>query len=193
MTSREAAIEKLRWYALRWKLEVFHKIVKSGCRVEAARLRTAERPVRLIAVFCVLSWRAFWLTMINRAAPCASPRLAITGEEIALLDRLMPDKGQPPPGARTLRFYMAKIARLGGYLARARDPPPGNMSCGAVSRSSRTSRWAHSPHASGRDVGNRKGHRGLASFIARCVSMTAAVRPTLPSPEAADLLRAVIA
>jgi hypothetical protein len=127
VTSREAAIEKLRWYALRWKIEVFHKVVKSGCRAEAARLRTAERLVKLIAVFCVLSWRVFWLTMISRAAPCASPRLAITGEEIALLDRLMPDKGQPPPGAKTLRFYLVKVARLGGYLARARDPPPGNM------------------------------------------------------------------
>ncbi len=47
--SHEAAIEKLRWYALRWKIEVFHKILKSGCRAEEARLRTAERLVKLDA------------------------------------------------------------------------------------------------------------------------------------------------
>jgi Transposase DNA-binding len=127
VTSREAAIEKLRWYALRRKIEVFHKIAKSGCRAEEARLRTAERLVKLIAVFCVLSWRVFWMTTISRTAPRANPQLAITGEEIALLDRLVPDKRQPPPSARTLLFYLAKIARLGGYLARAKDPPPGNM------------------------------------------------------------------
>jgi hypothetical protein len=122
VTSEAEAIEKLRWYALRWKIEVFHKILKSGCRAEEARLRTAERLVRLIAVLCILSWRVFWMTMINRAAPRADPGLALTGEEIAILDRLLPDTG-PPTG--TLASYLTKIARLGGYLARTRDPPPG--------------------------------------------------------------------
>ena len=124
VTTCEEAIEKLRWYALRWKIEVFHKILKSGCRAEEARLRTAERLVKLIAVFCILSWRVFWMTMINRCAPNADPRLALTPGEIAILDCLVPDKGQP---AKTLSAYLIKVARLGGYLARTRDPPPGNM------------------------------------------------------------------
>jgi hypothetical protein len=124
VTNCEEVIEKLRWYALRWKIEVFHKILKSGCRVEEARLRTAERLVKLIAVFCILSWRVFWMTMINRSASNADPRLALTAGEIAIVDRLVPDKGQP---ARTLSSYLIKVARLGGYLARTRDPPPGNI------------------------------------------------------------------
>jgi hypothetical protein len=125
--TRDGAIEKLRWYALRWKVEVFHKILKSGCRAEEARLRTAERLVKLIAVFCILSWRVFWMTMINRSGPQASPGLALMDDEIALLDRLVPDRGHPPPGAKTLSAYLIKVARLGGYLARAKDPPPGTM------------------------------------------------------------------
>jgi hypothetical protein len=36
-----SAIEKLNWYALRWKAEVFHKVMKSGCRAEQTRLETA--------------------------------------------------------------------------------------------------------------------------------------------------------
>ncbi|HEX2142459.1 MAG TPA: IS4 family transposase, partial [Candidatus Limnocylindria bacterium] len=126
VSSREAAVEKLRWYAMRWKIEVFHKILKSGCRVEEARLRTAERLVKLIAVLCILSWRVFWLTMIARSAPQATPRLALTGLEMTLLDRLVPDKGRPAPSEKTLAAYLIKVARLGGYLARAKDPPPGN-------------------------------------------------------------------
>lgn len=51
------AIEKLEWYASRWKIETFHKILKSGCKAEESKLRTAERLVNLIAVFCILSWR----------------------------------------------------------------------------------------------------------------------------------------
>jgi Transposase DNA-binding len=124
--SNRAAIEKLRWYAIRWKIELFHKILKSGCKAEEARLRTAERLVKLIAVFCILSWRVFWMTMINRSAPHAEPDLVLTGTEIALLDRLVPDKGPGPPPDKPLAVYLTKIARLGGYLARAGDPPPGN-------------------------------------------------------------------
>jgi hypothetical protein len=61
------AIEKLEWYASRWKIETFHKIVKSGCKAEESKLRTADRLVNLIAVFCILSWRIFWMTMLNRS------------------------------------------------------------------------------------------------------------------------------
>ena len=43
--SRRDAVEKLEWYALRWKIEVFHKILKSGCKAEESRLRT--EPCRL--------------------------------------------------------------------------------------------------------------------------------------------------
>jgi len=124
--SRAEAIEKIHWYALRWKIELFHKIVKSGCRAEESKLRTADRLVNLISVFCVLSWRIFWLTMINRIAPEASPRLALTEIEIGLLDELLKDKPPNRPPKKTLSTYLEKIARLGGYLGRKGDSPPGN-------------------------------------------------------------------
>ncbi len=89
--SPKEAVEKLGWYARRWQIELFHKILKSGCRAEEARLRTAERLVNLLALFCILSWRLFWLTMVNRAAPDASPQLALTKGEV----HARPD-GRPP-------------------------------------------------------------------------------------------------
>jgi hypothetical protein len=124
--SRKEALEKLTWYAMRWKIETFHKILKSGCRAEASRLRTAERIVNLIAVFCILSWRIFWMTMMNRVAPTAPPTVALTPLETHLLDRLVRDQRTPTHQPRRLSAYLTKIARLGGYLARAKDPPPGN-------------------------------------------------------------------
>ena len=124
--SRQDAIEKLEWYALRWKIEVFHKILKSGCKAEESRLRTAQRLANLISVFCILSWRVFWITMLNRSAPDAPPDLGLTDDEIELLDHLVKDKSQKPLRRKTLSHYFTKIARLGGYLARANDPPPGN-------------------------------------------------------------------
>jgi hypothetical protein len=125
VASRADAIEKLEWYALRWKIEVFHKILKSGCKAEEAKLRTAQRLTNLIAVFCILSWRVFWMTMLIRSVPEALPTLALTATEIAVLDHLVNDK--PQTRRKTLSHYLTKIARLGGYLARANDPPPGNI------------------------------------------------------------------
>ena len=66
------------WYVLRWKIEVFHKIMKSGCRAEAAKLRTAERLVTLIAMFCIMGWGIFWMTMLNRSTTEALPRYALS-------------------------------------------------------------------------------------------------------------------
>lgn len=122
----KGAIEKLRWYALRWKIEVFHKILKSGCKAEDRRLRTAERLVNLIAIFCIVSWRIFWMTMLNRLDPKAPPNLALTTTEMRLLDHLLPDKSEPSDRCSISR-YVIKVARLGGYLARANDSAPGNI------------------------------------------------------------------
>ena len=126
VNSRQQAVEKVRWYALRWKIEVFHKILKSGCRAEQARLRTAPRLVNLLAVFCILSWRVFWLTMANRIDPDADPELAFTDLELRILDRLINDKPRAQSRPKLLSCYLTKLARLGGYLARNSDHPPGN-------------------------------------------------------------------
>lgn len=120
------AVEKIDWYAMRWKIETFHKILKSGCRAEESRLRTAERLTNLIAIYCIVSWRAFWMTMLNRVDPHSSPEAAFTGSEMDALDRLQPDKGNVGEHPRTLSRYITKLAKLGGYLARKNDPPPGN-------------------------------------------------------------------
>ena len=124
--TRSEVIEKIDWYAMRWKIEVFHKILKSGCRAEKSKLRTADRLANLMAVFCILSWRVFWLTMLNRTAPNAAPAVALASTEIALLDQLVADAGNRQCRSETLSFYLIKLARLGGYLARSSDPPPGN-------------------------------------------------------------------
>jgi len=64
--------------------------------------------------------------MINRSQPTAMPTSALTQLELQLLDQLVPHRSLPNQPS-TLSDYIIKIARLGGYLARARDPAPGNI------------------------------------------------------------------
>jgi hypothetical protein len=62
--------------------------------------------------------------VLNRAVPEAPVELALTASELHVLDHLLTG---PPTTRNTLSYYLNKIARLGGYLARGSDPPPGNI------------------------------------------------------------------
>ena len=119
----EAAIEKLDWYSQRWKIETFFKILKSGCGAEKSRLHTAERLANLLSLFTIIAWRVFWLTMINRTAPDTPAGQVFIRTELKILDRLSKNG---PPEKRILGHYIIEVAKIGGYLARGKDPPPGN-------------------------------------------------------------------
>jgi hypothetical protein len=123
--SLKSAIEKLEWYSQRWKLETYNKVLKSGCHVEDAKLRTAERLTNLIAVLCIIAWRVFWMTMVNRTNPQTPADKVFTETEIAIINRLCGESKATPP--KNVAHYVLAVARLGGYLARKNDGPPGNM------------------------------------------------------------------
>src|SRR5260370_18675709 len=112
---------------MRRKVEMFHTILTFSCRAEESRLRTAERLANLISQFCMLGWRIFCMTMLSRSASTALPSAALTETEIELIDQLVKDKGRAALRRKTLSHYLTKIYRLGGYLARANEPPPGNI------------------------------------------------------------------
>jgi hypothetical protein len=114
---------------LRWKIEVFHKILKSGCKAEESKLRTADRLTNLISVFCIVSWRVFWMTMLNRSAPDAPPRIALTETEVELLDHRVKDKRISAACRKTLPHYLIKIARLGVILPAPAIHCPATSSC----------------------------------------------------------------
>jgi hypothetical protein len=63
--------------------------------------------------------------MLNRARQEVSPGKAFTELDQYLLDELLPDKSTQPANP-SMAHYIVELARLGGYLARAHDPPPGN-------------------------------------------------------------------
>ena len=77
-----------------WKIELFFKILKSGCNAEKLKLRAAERLVNLIAICCILSWRIFWLTMLNRALPNENSECALTSAEIGVSDQIAARAGR---------------------------------------------------------------------------------------------------
>jgi len=122
----EEAREKISWYSLRWRIEVFHKILKSGLKVEDCRLSEKERLVRYLTVMSIIAWRIFFTTIIARTEENLSCNVILEEEEWKVLyakeKEKFPDIGIEPPSVREAVIW---IAKLGGYLARKRDPAPG--------------------------------------------------------------------
>lgn len=86
---------------------------------------TAERMVNLIAIFCILGWHIFWMTMVNRALPDENHQYVLAPAEIKSSDDLARRGGRKHASPPSLLAYLCEIARVGGYLAQNRDPPPG--------------------------------------------------------------------
>src|SRR6185369_1663332 len=99
--SRAEAL-KASWYSMRWKIETVHNVLKSGCGAEASKLWATRRIAKLNAPLCILSWRTFWPTMMNRVAPTVPPTLVLTGLEARVLDSLAPDL----PGEHACRGHL---------------------------------------------------------------------------------------
>lgn len=81
VTNFEEAVQVVSWYCCRWQIEIFHKIIKSGCTVEDCRLQTADRLQNYIALMSVIAWRLHWLTYFNRTNPNAPCTAILTATE----------------------------------------------------------------------------------------------------------------
>jgi hypothetical protein len=69
-------------YALRWRIEMLFRILKSGCRVEQRQVHTVEKLKAFIALDLVIACRLLALTMQARSRP---DEPAIGGREAALV------------------------------------------------------------------------------------------------------------
>ena len=65
----DQATEWIQWYGTRWSIEVFFRIFKTGCRVEALQLSTLERLEPALAVYLIIAWRIQSLTLLGRTPP----------------------------------------------------------------------------------------------------------------------------
>jgi len=123
--SAEQAAEILRWYALRWRIEDWHRVLKSGCKIDELGHRNAERLKRAIAIRMVIAWRVMLMTLLGREAPELPPELLFSDLELRVLGDFAQSRGRPRP--TQLSDAVRLVAILGGYLNRNHDPPPGHQ------------------------------------------------------------------
>ena len=119
------ALERIQWYRQRWQIEVYHKVLKSGCQVEQSQLATTERLLPFIALLAIIAWRLFWLTHIRRHHPDAPCTLVLTDHEWHALYAFHHKSAHFPTQIPTVAQATLWIAQLGGFLARKNDGHPG--------------------------------------------------------------------
>jgi hypothetical protein len=123
----EEAVEKIDWYCLRWRIEIFHKILKSGLKVEACRLGTGDRLSRFLTVASVIAWRIFYITLIAKEDPNLPCDRLLAEEEWKVLYSKMHRTKDYPSRPPTIREAVRWIAQLGGFLGRKGDGEPGTI------------------------------------------------------------------
>jgi len=119
------AVEKLSWYTLRWGIEVYHRTLKSGCKIEQRQLGHADRIEACLAIDMVVAWRIFHLVKLGRETPEVPCTVFFEEAEWKALSVYISQNPKPPDSPPTLREATRMVASLGGFLGRKGDGEPG--------------------------------------------------------------------
>jgi hypothetical protein len=126
--SFEQATEKLLWYARRWGIEVYHRTLKSGCKIEQRQLGSADRLEACLAIDMVVAWRIFHLTKLGRETPEVPCTVFFEDSQWKALYCFVHQQPTPPKEPPTLKEAVRMVASLGGFLGRKADGEPGTKS-----------------------------------------------------------------
>ena len=124
--TRQDAERMLEWYRLRWRIEDWHRVLKSGCKVEYLGHRRGERIERAVTINAVIAWRLAAMTLMGRDTPELPPETFFSEIEIAALEDFAKDRRLETPD--NLGRAVRTLAMLGGYLnfKRKRYAHPGH-------------------------------------------------------------------
>jgi hypothetical protein len=125
VSDAEGALTVASHYSVRWGIEVFHRILKTGCRIEERQLQSAERIRTCLALDSLVAWRIQFLTILGRETPDLPCDVVFEEYEWKALYCFVHKTTKPPAEPPPLREAVKMLARVGGFLARKRDGQPG--------------------------------------------------------------------
>lgn len=115
----------VRWYTYRWLMERFHYVLKSGTKIEQLQLKQASSLQRAISVYSLAAFRIMQLVYQSRHTPDISCEAMLTKNQWRVLYMLIHKENKIPKKLPTLNEVVKWIGKLGGYLGRTSDGPPG--------------------------------------------------------------------
>jgi hypothetical protein len=128
VTTFEQAVEKIKWYTIRWSIEVYHRTLKTGCKIEERQLGTADRIETCLGIDMIVAWRIIYLTKLGRDTPDVPCSVYFEEAEWKALTVYITRNPVPPQKPPTLREAVRMVATLGGFIGRKGDGEPGAQS-----------------------------------------------------------------
>jgi hypothetical protein len=128
VASPEDAIKRIEWYKIRWSIEIFHRILKSGCHVEHARFEKNHRRIAYLTLKSIIAWKLLLLTHFHRIAPDDPATNLMSSIECAALYAAIHNSLPTQPIEFTARQGIRWLGQLGGFLGRKWDKNPGPTS-----------------------------------------------------------------
>ncbi len=125
--SFQDAQKRVEWYSGRWGIEVYHRTLKSGCRIKDRQLETADRLETCLGVDMVVAWRVYYLAMLGREIPEMPCTVFFKEIEWKALWCYVYKTPVPPEKPPTISKAVLMIAAIGGHLGRKRDGFPGTQ------------------------------------------------------------------
>jgi hypothetical protein len=127
VTTKQDAETIVQWYLCRWQIEIFFRILKSGCKIEELQLQHVDRIEVALAFYCIIAWRVLWLTMLGRSCPELPCDTVFDTEEWQAAYAIK-HKQHPPEEPPDLNTMICIVASFGGFLGRKSDGFPGPQS-----------------------------------------------------------------
>jgi hypothetical protein len=125
--SFEDAKKRLEWYTGRWGIEVYHRTLKSGCRIKDRQFGTADRIETCLGVDMVVAWRIYHLTMLGREVPEVPCTVFFKDIEWKALCCYVNKNPVPPENPPSLSEAIYMVGGIGGHLGRKSDGFPGTQ------------------------------------------------------------------
>ena len=113
----------VKWYALRWGIECWHKVLKEGCQVERRQMKSARALERALALDLVIASRVMLLTRLGKTHPDLPAAVFYSAEELAVLGGFMARTSDGHPGAKCLGEGLRILHALTWYQ-RQTSPKP---------------------------------------------------------------------
>lgn len=95
VVSVKQALQCVRWYCRRWRIEEWHRVMKSGCKILEHQNHDAEVLLRAIALDAVIAWRIMLLALLGRIAPGLPCDLLFNPCECEVLELWAAKKNSP--------------------------------------------------------------------------------------------------
>ena len=120
----EEVVELIDWYRRRWQIEIFFRVLKSGCKAESMQLAEIKRIEKLLVIYMIIAWRILYLVTMGKECPDL-PCDVIFDKEEWTTAWLVSKQEKPPEKPPKLGEIVRIIAIFGGFLDRKGDSSPG--------------------------------------------------------------------